>query len=78
MPAQRIAGGDEPAMQSDIHGYRLAYGKGSAMKLHHISVIAAALLRGSDRRSGTAADQFRSDGDQLDRRQQYQTVADRR
>src|SRR6516162_6047388 len=44
MPAQRSAGGDEPAMQSDIHGYRLAYGKGSAMKLHHISVIAAALV----------------------------------
>ena len=31
-------------MQSDIHRYRLAYGKGAAMKLHHISVIAAALV----------------------------------
>ena len=31
-------------MQSNIHRYRLAYGTGAAMKLHHISVIAAALV----------------------------------
>src|SRR5262249_3785528 len=44
VPAQRVAGGDEPAMQSDIHRYRLAYGKGAAMKVHHISVAAALLI----------------------------------
>ena len=44
MPAQRIAGGDEPAMQSDIHRYRLAYGKGTAMKRHHIYVAAALIF----------------------------------
>jgi OmpA-OmpF porin, OOP family len=31
-------------MQSDIHRYRLADGKGAAMKPHHISVVAAALV----------------------------------
>src|SRR5579859_3612025 len=44
VPARCIARGDEPAMQSDIHRYRLADGKGAAMKLHHISVAAAALV----------------------------------
>jgi OmpA-OmpF porin, OOP family len=29
-------------MQSDIHGYRLAYRKGAAMKPHHVSAVAAA------------------------------------
>ena len=31
-------------MQSDIHRYRLAYGKGAAMKPHLVSVIAAAFV----------------------------------
>jgi OmpA-OmpF porin, OOP family len=31
-------------MQSDIHGYRLADGKGAAMKSHHISLVAAVLV----------------------------------
>ena len=31
-------------MQSDIHRYRLAYGKGAAMKPHLISVVAAAFV----------------------------------
>src|SRR5262249_51534199 len=44
MPAQRIAGIDEPAMQSNIQRYRLAYGKGTAMKPHHISLVAAVLI----------------------------------
>jgi hypothetical protein len=42
--AQRIAGGNEPAMQSDIHRYRLGYGEGAAMKPHHISLVAAVLI----------------------------------
>lgn len=44
MPAQRIAGGDEPAMQSDIYRHRLAYGKGAAMKPHLISIVAATFV----------------------------------
>jgi hypothetical protein len=44
MPAQCVAGGDEPAKQSDVQRYRLAYGKGAAMKPHHISLVAAILV----------------------------------
>src|SRR5262249_17056337 len=78
VPAQRVAGGDEPAMQSDIHRYRLAYGKGAAMKVHHIFRCRRPFhLGGGDRRYGSAADQFRPDANELGRCQQYQSSADR-
>src|SRR5215469_10616330 len=44
MSARRIALGDQPAMQSDIHRYRLAYRKAAAMKPHHISAVAALVI----------------------------------
>jgi len=44
MPAQRVACGDEPAMQSNIHRYRLAHGKGTAMRRHQIYAAAALLF----------------------------------
>ena len=31
-------------MQSDLHRYRLAYGKGAAMKLQHICRVGALIL----------------------------------
>jgi OmpA-OmpF porin, OOP family len=34
-------------MQSDIHGYRLAYGKGPAMKPHYISLVASVAAAGA-------------------------------
>jgi outer membrane protein OmpA-like peptidoglycan-associated protein len=47
-------------MQPDIHGYWLAYGKGSAMRPHHFSIIAASVVVWAVVTGATAQQQINS------------------
>src|ERR1700722_15936901 len=44
MPRQRLAFRAQPAVQSDVQRHRLADGKGTAMKSHHIYAACALML----------------------------------
>jgi OmpA-OmpF porin, OOP family len=47
MSANDDARGDQPGMQSGIHRYRLAHGKGTAMRSHYAYALCAIVLTGA-------------------------------